>query len=126
MQQVNKEKTKRQTCIPEIHTSRKGTTLCSTVQTTVQTDSLFGKNTLFANAQGINVFANAQVIMLLPAHVHLLWWENSTTVGIAPVARADHQGSWPNGTAPRAWSPRLLKPGHSVHLVDPVNLLCSL
>jgi len=57
MQQVNKEKTKPQTFIPEIHISRKGTTLCSTVQTTVQTDSLFGNNTLFANAQGINVFA---------------------------------------------------------------------
>jgi len=54
----------------------------------------------------------------------MLWWENSTTVGIAPVARADHQGSWPNGTAPRAWSPRLLELGQSVQLVDQVDLLC--
>ena len=85
MQQVNKEKTKRQTCIPEIHTSRKGTTLCSTVQTTVQTDSLFGKNTLFANAQGINVFANAQVIMLLPAHVHHLLLYSTPTEFYTPT-----------------------------------------
>ena len=55
----------------------------------------------------------------------MLWWENSTTVGIAPVARADHRGDLPSGTAPRTRSPRLLEPGQLVQLVNQVDLLCS-
>lgn len=55
------------------------------MQTPVQTDTLFGKITLFANAQGINPLANAQVIMLLAAHVPRLLLYSTPTELYTPT-----------------------------------------
>jgi hypothetical protein len=52
----------------------------------VQTDTLFfGNNTVSANAQGIDVFTNAQVIMLLVAQVHHLLLHSTPTELYTPA-----------------------------------------